>query len=446
MAVGLVVTVVSSLGAPLIPRIAQDFGASIGTAQWSLTVTLLTGAVLAPLVGRIGDGPRRREVLVACLAIVTLGGVIAALAGSIAVLIAGRTLQGLGLAMLPLTVASARDHLRPKRAAATIALLSIVGASGVGIGYPLTALIVDAGGVAAAFWVGTGLSAAALALTVLFVPRPLRPAQHSSLDVSGATLVGGGVLGLLLVLERGGAWGWASGQTLGMLAASAILLAWWTLHELRTVEPLVELRLLRRRAVMTANAVGFVLGAAVYLAISLMTQVVQLPSGLNQSILVAGLTLGPLSAGSFLTPRLAPLIGRRTGARGLIPLGALGVAAGMALFGLAGGTLWEAFVSMGLMGIGLGLTLGAMPGLIVGAVPQDETSSAMSFYQVTRYVGFALGSGLAVTLVNAFAGAGKTPGGDAYEAAFVVGAGMAVAAALIAWVLPERRGAPALRA
>ena len=65
---------ISTLGAPLIPTIARDLHASLSATQWSLTATLLVGAVASPLVGRLGDGPHRRTVMLTCLALVTLGG------------------------------------------------------------------------------------------------------------------------------------------------------------------------------------------------------------------------------------------------------------------------------------------------------------------------------------------------------------------------------------
>src|SRR5690349_13712678 len=141
LAIGLVVSVISSLGAPLIPTIAQDLHASLSATQWSLTATLLVGAVASPVVGRLGDGRHRRTVLLACLALVALGGAVAALATSLPPLLAGRALQGIGLALLPLTMAAARDHLPAGRAGATIATLSVTAAVGVGLGYPITGFI-----------------------------------------------------------------------------------------------------------------------------------------------------------------------------------------------------------------------------------------------------------------------------------------------------------------
>src|SRR5206468_11709815 len=134
------------------------------------------------------------------------------------------------------------------------------------------------------------------------------------------------VLALLLALDKGADWGWGASSTLGLLVLAIVLLGLWTVNELRVEHPLVELRLVRRRAVLTANVTGLVLGMAMYLGISLMTQVVQLPTGMDQSVFVAGLTLLPLSALSTLSSRLLPLVRRRTGPRATIPMGATVIA------------------------------------------------------------------------------------------------------------------------
>jgi predicted MFS family arabinose efflux permease len=436
LAIGMVVSVISSLGAPLIPTIAHDLHATLGATQWSLTATLLVGAVASPLVGRLGDGPHRRTVLLVCLGLVTLGGAIAALAGSLPVLVTGRAFQGLGLALMPLTMASARDHLRPGHAGEVIALLSVIAAVGVGLGYPITGFIAEHLDAAAAFWFGTIASATALVVAALFVPAPASPARRTALDVRGAVLIGGGVLALLLALEKGADWGWGATSTLGLLTLSVVMLIAWTYNELHVDAPLVELRLVRRRSVLTANVTGLVLGMAMYLGISLMTQIVQLPSGMGQSVFVAGLTLLPLSVLSTISSRLLPVVRRHTSPRAPIPIGASVIAIAMLFFAVTGDALWEAFVTMGLVGLGLGFTFAAMPGLIVGSVPQHETSSAMSFYQVSRYVGFSIGSGLAVTLLRAFDGNGGPPSATAYSATFAIGGALCLASAAVAWVLP----------
>lgn len=440
--VGGVVSIVSSLGAPLIPRLAERLDTSIGNAQWALTATVLVAAVASPLTGRLGDGRHRRTVLVASLGVVVVGGVLAAVATSLALLIVGRAFQGLGLALLPLAMASARDHLPAEHAGRVIAGLSVVGAAGVGLGYPITGLIADHGGVAAAYWVGTGMSALALVLAWICVPPPSNVGPRQRVDVPGAVVIGAGLVCLLIAIDKGADWGWGSTRVLSMIAAGVVLLAVWAWYELRVSDPLVDLRLVRRRPVLTANVSGLLLGVVMYVSMVGITQLVQLDGfGLGESVFVAGLTLLPLSIFSASVSRTLPWITARVGLRPVIPFGALMVGSASLFFAFGHSHLWQIFVATALLGIGLGYTFAAMPGLIVGAVPADETSSAMGFYQVSRYIGFAVGSGLAVTLLRAFGDDG-VPTLDAYRSTALVGFGLSILTALVAWLLPGR-SAPA---
>jgi MFS family permease len=219
---------------------------------------------------------------------------------------------------------------------------------------------------------------------------------------------------------------------------AVVVLAVWRWHELRTHDPLVDLRLFRHRAVLTANVSGLTVGLSMYLGITLMTQVVQLPEGMGETVFVSGLVLLPFSATSFLASRLVPVVQARLGSRVTIPIGCVAVALATVFFAASGGQhLWAAFVTMAIFGVGVGFTFSAMPALIVGAVPAGVTSSAMSLYQVTRYVGFSIGSGLAITLLRAFDGSGEggVPGLDAYRDTFLVATAVALGAAAMAWWL-----------
>ncbi|MDO9352628.1 MAG: MFS transporter [Solirubrobacteraceae bacterium] len=443
--VGAVVSIISSLGAPLIPELASELGQSLSNTQWALTATLVVAAVASPLVGRLGDGRHRKHVIVGSLSLVVLGGALAALATSLGVLIVGRALQGLGLALMPLTMAAARQHLPREKAGRTIAALSVVGAAGVGLGYPITGFIADHGGVHTAYWFGTAVSVLALVAATWAIPNPDHPAEQRHIDYAGAAIIGAGLVALLVALDKGADWGWGAPQTPSLLVAGLVLLAVWARHELRTTEPLVDLRLMRHRAVLTANVTGLLLGVTMYLSMVTMTQFIQLDGfGFGQTVFVAGLALVPLSVMSASVSRTLPALEARFGIRPIIPAGALAVAAASLFFGLTADHLWQAFVTTGILGIGLGYTFAAMPGLIVGAVPPEETGSAMGFYQVSRFVGFALGSGLAITLLRAFGDAGEPTLGS-YHATALIGCGLAVATAVIAWVLPGRAPATPVR-
>lgn len=436
--VGMVVSIVSSLGAPLIPDLARNLHTSLGNAQWALTATVLVAAVASPLVGRLGDGPHRKRVVVVSLGAVVLGCAMAAMAESLVVLIVGRALQGLGLALMPLTMAAAREHLSPEKSVRAIAAISVIGVIGVGLGYPVTGLIADHFDVSAAYWFGTAVSFLALILAVLVIPEPKRLPARRHLDLFGAAISGFGLIALLIALEKGPDWGWASLRTPALFLFGLILLGIWTRHELRTDEPLVELRLVRHPAVLTANVTGFALGVTMYLLMVMITQFVQMPGiGFGETVFVAGLALVPLSVFSAVSSRMMPWVEDRIGTRPIIPLGSLAITASAVMFAVAVDHLWQLFLVTGLLGVGFGFTFAAMPGLIVSAIPRSETGSAMGFYQVSRFVGFSVGSGVAVTLLRAFGENGQ-PTLHAYHATALVAAGLGVVTAVVAWYLPGR--------
>ncbi len=438
---GMVVAIVSSLGAPMVPTIAAVDHVTLADAQWSLTIALLVGAVATPMMGRLGDGPHRKAVVVVSLAAVVAGSVLAALPLSFAALVTGRGLQGIGLGLTPLAIATARDHLPAEKSRSAIALLSITTVAGVGLGYPLTGLIAEHFSFHGAFWFGAMICGAALAAAVVVVPASThQPARR--LDVSGALLLGLGLGLLLLGLSEGSMWGWSSPRLLGAFLASALSLGGFVVRELRARFPLVDLRLVRNRTVLTADVTGLCAGVGMYLLLSLVTRFVQTPPsadyGFGSSIVVAGLALLPFSVASVASSRLIPVLARRTSPDLVLPLGCCVLVVAMATFLVAHGQLWQVILAMAIAGLGVGCAFGAMPGMIVHAVPPQETGSAMSFNQVLRTVGYSMGSALSATVLEANTRAGSmlpTVGG--YRSAAALGLITSAATVVISFVLPR---------
>ncbi|MFC9330248.1 MFS transporter [Kitasatospora sp. NPDC057015] len=439
---GMVVAVVSSLGAPLVPTVAADYGVSLGGAQWSLTITLLAGAVATPVLSRLGDGPHRRRVILTALSLITAGCLLAALPGGFPLLLAGRALQGIGLGLTPLAMSVARDHLPAARARSAVATLSVTTVAGVGLGYPLTGLIAQHLGFHAAFWAAAAAGATVLTAAALVLPASThRP--HRRLDAPGAVLLGLGLAALLVALSEGGQWGWTSTRLLAAAGTAVAALGAWALHELRTPYPLVALRLLRNRAVLTADVTGLVAGVGMYFLMSLVIRLVQTPVstgyGLGRSVVVAALTLLPFSVASVGASRLAPLIGRRFGARAVMPAGSLAFVAAMLVFCFARSGLWEIFLLMAIAGLGVGCTFAAMPAFIVSAVPPAETGSALGVNQVLRVIGGSIGSALSAGILTAHTTPpARLPAESGYTAATAVGIGVWVFAGLAALLLPGR--------
>jgi MFS family permease len=443
----MLVAVISSLGAPLIPAIAEANDVSVTSAQWSLTVTLLVGAVATPVIGRLGDGRHRRTVVLVVLTVVLLGSVLAALPLGLGWLIAGRALQGVGLGITPLAIATARTALTGERSRSAVAVLSVTVAAGVGLGYPLTGAIAEFGGVHAAFWFGAGASVVALVAAALaYPPSPEVPPRR--LDVAGALLLGTALASGLLALGEAETWGWTSPAVLALAVLALVALVAWAVWQLRAPAPLVDLRLARGRTAATAHGAALLVGVANYLLLSTVPRLAQTPEstgyGFGTSIIVAGLALLPFSVASFLASRLARPLERAVGKRLVLPIGAVVLGIGELLAGFVRADLWQLFLAMAVAGFGVGTVFAALPGLIVAAVPARETGSAMSLNQVLRYIGFAVGSALSATVLEAATTRGQQfPDSSGYEAIGLIGLGSCVALAVLTAVLPGRTAAPA---
>ena len=435
--IGLVVAVVGSLGAPLVPTVARTSHTSLANAQWSLTITLLVGAVVTPVLGRLGDGRYRRTAILSAIGAVVAGCVLAALQISFAWLLVGRGLQGIGLGLVPLAIATARDALPADRARSAIALLSVTTVAGIGLGYPAAGLITEGWGLAAAYWFGALVAALALAAGLATLPSTrTRPARR--VDLTGATLLGIGVTGLLLALAQGPVWGWTT--SLAIAAGAVLVLAAWARSELRSTSPLIDLRLVGNRSVLTADLTILCGGVGMYLLLSLVARFVQTPTttgyGFNSSVVVAGLVLVPFSVASFAASRVTATLIRRVPASYLLAGGFAFVAAAITGFLVAHQAMWQILLVMAVAGFGVGGVFAANPTLIVASVPASETGSAMSFNQVLRNIGFSVGSALAGVILSVHTPAGATfPALSGYRVAAVVAAVMCAGALVLSLAL-----------
>jgi MFS family permease len=368
-----------------------------------------------------------------------VGSVLAAVSPTFLVLVIGRGLQGVGLGLIPVTMAIARSHLPPARAARVIALLAVTVATGVGLGYPITSLLAQVFDYHASFWFGALMAAGAIAVVWVVVPRTTN-AEARPFDVVGALSLSVAVVGLLVVLSEGGAWGWTSARALGVIGVSSVVLAGWVLHELRVPDPLIDVRQVRIRPVLMADVSGFLLGTAMYLFLPVIVEFVQVPTstgyGFGASILVSGLMLVPLSIGTFVSSRLIETFTRRFGARLMIPFGAMVFALAALSFALWHASLWQAYVAVGLAGIGMGFSWAAMPGFIIRSVPPSETGSATGFYQVIRSIGLSVGSAFAAAILAAYTHPGEQlPTVEGFKVALLIASGLCATTAIISYAL-----------
>ncbi|QKT08056.1 MFS transporter [Gordonia sp. X0973] len=395
--------VIGGVGAPLITSVALALPVSLDSAQWTLTVTLFSGAVSAPILGRLGTGPHRRAALLVTLGLVALGGLLTALPLPFWVLLLGRALQGLGLGAIALLMSIARDHLTEDRAQSTIATISVAGTVGIGVAYPLMGLIDQTAGLRIAYTVGFALSLLAVIIAWLTIPSDEKRATPR-IDGLGAALLAIGTLGILYVVATPAVWHRPL-TGVGILVAALAALVAFTAWELRTAAPLVDLRLLASGGILRANCAMLVAGIGMYLLFSLLTRYVQTPAGTGYGFGLSGVAAGaaliPFSLLGFIAGRLTPGLTVRLGARGTFAVSAAAAVAAAALFTLVPKSLVATLGSMAILGFGVGGASAIMPRLVLDGAPREETASVLSINQIVRTVGFSIGSAVAGLLLAA---------------------------------------------
>jgi EmrB/QacA subfamily drug resistance transporter len=429
--------------APALPEIQRQLGASTTAVTWVLTVYLLTASVTTPILGRLGDMFGKERTIVAVLCVFAIGSLIAALSHSIEMLVVGRAVQGAGGAVFPLAFGIIRDEFPRERVATAIGLISATFGIGGGAGLALSGLIVDHLSYEWIFWFGFAVVIVAIVATHLFVPEsPVK--SPARIDWPGALLLSGGLVCLLLAVSEGTRWGWGSPGIIGLFAAAAVILAVWARLEHRTSEPLVDVDLLRVRAVWTVNLTGFLIGFGMFGSFILIPQFVQAPAaagyGFGVGVTGAGLFMLPSAVVMLVAGPLAGVLAGRVGSKVPLLLGTICAGASFALLAVAHTHEWHVVVAVTLLGFGIGLSFASMANLIVEAVPQSQTGEATGMNTIMRTIGGAFGAQIAAVIVagHVVAGSGfaKESG---FTAAFVMGTVAAGLALLAATLIPGRR-------
>ncbi|MBN9734765.1 MULTISPECIES: MFS transporter [unclassified Pseudonocardia] len=445
-AAGIVVSLQQTVVVPLVPLFPSLLGADPADTAWIVTATLLAGAVAVPVVGRFADMVGKRRMLLVCLGVLVTGSVVAALSTSLVPLVVGRALQGLAAGVVPLGISLMRDLLPAERVGSATATMSASLGVGGALGLPASALVVQVADWHALFWAAAVLGAAVIALVVLLVPEsPQRTGGR--FDLPGALLLAVALVGLLLSVSKGGDWGWASPLTLSLLAVAAVALAGFGLRELRTPDPLIDLRVSRRRPLLLTNIASAVFGFSMFAMSLVFPQLLQLPEetgyGLGQSILVAGLVLAPGGLCMMAMSAVSARISARYGPRTTLMAGAVVVAAGYGLGAAFHAAVWQLLVSSVVISAGIGLAYGAMPALVMAAVPVTQTAAANSLNNLMRAIGLSTAGAVAGVLLARMTTAG--PGGSvvpsetAFSLVMLLGAGSALVAMAVTAAIPRTR-------
>ncbi|PWW66748.1 MFS transporter [Actinokineospora spheciospongiae] len=441
---GIVVALMQTLIIPLVPMLPRLLRADAADATWAITATLLAGAVATPTMGRLGDMYGKRRMLLVSLGLMITGSVVAALSDTLLPMVVGRTLQGLSSGVIPLGISIMRDELPADRLGSATAMMSASLGVGGALGLPAAALLAQYTDWHVLFWASAGFGVVALALVLSLVPES-QVRTGGRFDVVGALGLSVALICLLLAISKGAAWGWGSALTLSLFGAAVVVLLLWGRWELRTRQPLVDLRTTARRQVLLTNLASAVFGFAMFAMSLVMPQLLQLPTatgyGLGQSMLAVGLVMAPSGLVMMATAPLSARVSRLRGPKTTLMVGAAIVAAGYGINIVLMSATWHLVLVSCVIGAGIGFAYGAMPALVMSAVPNSETAAANSLNTLMRAIGTSVSSavaGLVLARLTIPFGDTALPSQGGFRIVMAIGAGTALVALVIASFLPRR--------
>jgi EmrB/QacA subfamily drug resistance transporter len=423
-----------------IPSIGEDLRIGSDALAWVVGAYVLVFGGLLLLGGRLADLLGRRRVFAAGLVVFGVASLAGGLAGSAAVLVACRGLQGVGAALvapaaLSMVTTTFPEGVERTRALAVWGAVSgIGGAAGVLLGGALTELSWR--------WVLL-VNVPVCVAAVLLAPRVLRESVHARLewtfDTVGAVLATAGVGALVYAFIDAEQVGWGSGQTVALLAAGLVLLLAFVAVEARAADPLVPLSIFRLRTLTGANLATLLISAGLFGMFFLVSLYMQTVLGL--SALQAGASYLPLALTALVVAGLANPVVNRVGFK---PVAAAGLVLLTAAYGVfsgvsAGGSfLADVLPASLLAGAGIGLTYVALAIGAVAGTRADQAGVASGLYNTSQQVGGALGVALMSTLAFADAGEGRPDPAvltSGMQDAFTVAAAIGVVAVLVALVV-----------
>ena len=319
-----------------LPAIGRDFHAGIASLQWVVNAYTLTLAGLLLLGGTLGDSYGRRKVFVIGTVWFALASLLCGVAPNVGVLIAARALQGVGGALLtPGSLSILQASFAEEDRMAAIGAWSGLGGVATAVGPFLGGWLIDAVSWRLVFFINLPLAVVVVAIAARHVPETKSPGPVPRLDIKGAACISGALAGITYGLIALSADSWRSVSVLLPLAVGVLLLGLFILVEAREPEPMLPLGIFRSRQFSAANAVTFVVYAALGGLLFLVPTVLQVVHG--YSPVAAGTALLPVTFIMLLLSSRSGALAARIGPRLQMTVGPLVIAASLALFTLIAG-------------------------------------------------------------------------------------------------------------
>ncbi len=427
-----------------LPSIQDDLGFSQSSLAWVVNAYLIAFGGLLLLSGRFGDILGRKSVFMAGLGVFTVASLLCGLAQSQEMLVAARFVQGVGGAMTSAVILGMIVTMfpEPREQAKAIGIYAFVASGGGSVGLLAGGLLTESINWHWIFFVNIPIAIATAILAVRLLDRDQGIGFGQGADVAGAVLITSSLmLGVYTIVSPAAQHGWSSGEALGFGVASLLLLAAFVVREARTANPIMPLRIFRSRNVSGANLVQALSVAGMFGMFFLGSLYLQRVLGYDA--LEIGLAFLPVTIvmGTLSIRYAEPLI-MRFGARTTLLPGMGLIAVGLLLFTQApveGSYVEHVLPPMILFGLGAGLSFPALMTLAMSGATQEDAGLASGLVNTAAQVGGALGLAVLATLSatrsDALIEKGEATASaltSGYHLAFLIGAGLVVAAIVVA--------------
>ncbi|MCU1527291.1 MAG: transporter [Frondihabitans sp.] len=433
-------SLLQSLVTPVLPTIQAALHTTQSDVTWVLTSYLLSAAIFTPILGRLGDMRGKKRIFVIALIALAIGSLLAALATSLPIMIVARVIQGLGGGVLPLAFGIIRDEFPAEKVGGAVGLIASLTAIGGGLGVVLAGPIVALLDYHWLFWIPLIMIGAAAIAAIALVPESEIPTP-GRINWLAAALMAMAFVALLVAISEGSDWGWGSVRVISLIVVAVIVGAIWVLVELRSDNPLVDMRLMAVRSVWAINIVALLFGAALFSLFAFLPEFLQTPTstgyGFGRTITESGLMILPQSVAMFLMGLVAGRVARRVGSKSTLVFGAILSVVALLLLAFVHAHTWEIYLATAITGIGFGLVFAASSSIIVNAVPREQTGVASGMNANIRSIGGSIGAAMIGSVVTAHLAPTGLPLESGYTTGFAVLAGVLVVSAIAGLLIPS---------
>jgi EmrB/QacA subfamily drug resistance transporter len=385
-----------------LPSIAKELGSSVSGLQWIIDAYILAIGGLLLTIGYLGDRFGRKPFLLTGLAVFGLFSLGAALSNSTGMLICMRAMMGVGAAMImPATLSTLTATFRdPKERAAAIAIWSAIFGLGMGLGPVIGGWLLNNYDWSSVFYINIPIALAGLVGGYYFIENS-QSENRRKIDYAGALLSIGGFTALVYGLIQAGSDGWTAPHVLWAFGAALLLLAAFTLWELRSKIAMLPLDFFKNMSFTGANVSLTLVAFAMMGSLFYLSQFMQ--SVLGYSPLGSGIRMLPMAGAVFVASIFSARVADRIGIKITVSLGIMLAAIGFFIFASIAAvdtSYTKMVIAMCITSVGMGLAMSPATTSIMGSVPIAQAGVGSALNNTTRMIGGALGVAVLGTLLN----------------------------------------------